>query len=275
MIERYALVVNRVKDPELAVANRICDALNAGGKHCVITEPKPGENGDTAELPPDAQCAIVLGGDGTLLAAARNARKLDIPLLGVNLGTLGYLAEVETGAIDDAIARLLRDDYTIEQRMMLRGRIGELEENALNDIVLARNGTLKVLSFIIYVNGRILNQYQADGIILSTPTGSTGYNLSAGGPLVEPGASTILLTPVSPHTLTNRSIVLSPEDEVRVEIGEGRDGSELTLEASFDGHIKVPMSTGDAVEVRRSAVVTRILRLKQVGFLDIVRRKLT
>ncbi|MBR5116405.1 MAG: NAD(+)/NADH kinase, partial [Lachnospiraceae bacterium] len=103
MIERYALIVNRRKDPDLAVAHRICDGLNAGGKHCIITEPAPGANGDTAELPPDTQCVIVLGGDGTLLATARNARKRDLPLLGVNLGTLGYLAEVEKGSVDDAV----------------------------------------------------------------------------------------------------------------------------------------------------------------------------
>jgi NAD+ kinase len=274
-IERYALVVNRNKDPQLAVAGRICDALNAGGKHCVITEPPAGANGDTAEIPADTQCVIVLGGDGTLLTTARNARKLDIPLLGVNLGTLGYLAEVEKGAVDDAVSQLLRDDYSIVDRMMLTGRIGDMEESALNDIVIARNGTLQVLSFTVYVNDRVLNQYQADGIILATPTGSTGYNLSAGGPIVEPDARMILLTPVSPHTLTNRSIVLSPEDQIRIVIDEGRDGRQLTVEASFDGNIKVPMVTGDSIEVCRSAHVTRILRLKPVGFFDVLRQKLT
>ena len=159
---------------------------------------------------------------------------------------------------------------------MLCGRMRDgRTENALNDIAITRNGALQVVELLVHVNGQLLNHYQADGLIISTPTGSTGYNLSAGGPIVEPQARTILLTPISPHTLTNRSIVLSPEDVIRVEIGEGRDGNALSLEANFDGNLSFPMRTGDVVEVARSQAVTRIIRLEQVSFLEVLRRKLT
>jgi NAD+ kinase len=158
--------------------------------------------------------------------------------------------------------------------MMIAGTIGERRISALNDIVIARNGPLQLLYLKVSVNDQELAVYRADGIIVSTPTGSTGYNLSAGGPIVAPTTQTILLTPISPHTLANRSIVLSPTDRVRVEVTEGRDGEKLRLEASFDGSERVAMETGEAVEIERAAEVTKILRLKQVSFLELLRKKL-
>ncbi len=274
-MKKAALIVNRNKDPELIVAGRIRETLEAGGCTCVLQEPLPESPDLTFPLPADAECVIVLGGDGTLLQAARSARLFDLPLLGVNLGTLGYLAEVERNSIDTALHRLLVGDYTIEERMMLSGRLHDGHtENALNDIVITRSGSLQIVKLLVHVNGQLLNLYEADGVILSTPTGSTAYNLSAGGPIVEPQARIILLTPISPHTLTNRSIVLSPEDVIRVEIGEGRDGAELTVEVNFDGNLTCPMRTGESLEIARSQAVTRIIRLEQVGFLEVLRRKL-
>ena len=178
--------------------------------------------------------------DGTLLKAAGDLMEQEIPLLGVNLGTLGYLAEVEIGNIETALDKLLRDEYTREARMMLSGGVFREGRNvvhdfALNDIVISRCGSLQILHFHIYVNGRFLNGYGADGMIVATPTGSTGYNMSAGGPIVEPGASLLLLTPICPHTLNTRSIVLAPDDEVVIEIPEGRENCVQKVEASFDG----------------------------------------
>ncbi|MCR5674481.1 MAG: NAD(+)/NADH kinase [Lachnospiraceae bacterium] len=274
-MERFALVVNRQKDPALAVAGEICKTLTAYGKKCTIADLPDGETVDVGDgIPEDTECMIVLGGDGTLLQAARNARKLDIPLLGVNLGTLGYLAEVEQSGIKEALRQLADGRYTIEERMMLSGRVNGREECALNDIVITRNGPLQVVRLTVRVDGQLLTEYQSDGIILATPTGSTGYSLSAGGPIVEPEARTILITPVSPHTLTNRSIVLSPHAHVQVEIGEGKNGRKLTLEASFDGGSRIPMETGEVIDIACAEAVTKILRLKQVSFLEMVRHKL-
>ena len=275
-IDNYVLVVNRNKDPEYAVAGHIREVLEKSGKRCTIADGIGADGrpvtGD--QIPAGTQGMIVLGGDGTLLQAAKSAREADIPILGVNLGTLGYLAEVERASLDEALKQLTEERYTIEEHMMIAGTIGERRISALNDIVIARNGPLQLLYLKVSVNDQELAVYRADGIIVSTPTGSTGYNLSAGGPIVAPTTQTILLTPISPHTLANRSIVLSPTDRVRVEVTEGRDGEKLRLVASFDGSERVAMETGEAVEIERAAEVTKILRLKQVSFLELLRKKL-
>ena len=148
---------------------------------------------------------IVLGGDGTMLRAAGEYLGRHIPMIGVNLGTLGYLAEVEQDQIETALDSLIADKYEVESRMMLSGIPVIAGESmapmiALNDIVITRKGALHVINFNIYVNGQLLSTYNADGMIISTPTGSTAYNLSAGGPIVEPKARLILMTPVCSHT---------------------------------------------------------------------------
>lgn len=226
-----------------------------------------------------AECALVLGGDGTLLKAARDMMDYGTPLLGVNLGTLGYLAEVEIGNIDQALGMLLSGNYTKEDRMMLSGTVfhknnDEYHDFALNDIVIARCGSLQMLKFNIYVNGRFLNNYSADGIIVATPTGSTGYNMSAGGPIVEPGASLIMLTPICAHTINTRSIILSSEDEVMIDIPEGREGSVQTVEANFDGTHNVALRTGDRIVIKRAAKTTKILKLNTESFLEILNKKM-
>lgn len=147
--------------------------------------------------------ALLYWGDGTLLQAARDVVHLDIPLLGINLGTLGFLAEVDKNSVYPALDRLLSDDYELEDRMMLEGKIYRGEELigkdiALNDIVIGREGHLRVIRFKNYVNDAYMNSYNADGIIISTPTGSTGYSLSAGGPVVSPSASMMIMTPSLP-----------------------------------------------------------------------------
>lgn len=221
----------------------------------------------------------MLGGDGTVLRAARNMMDGEAPLLGINLGTLGYLAEVESAAVEQALDRLLADEFVREERMMLSGRIfaGEEQEQqfALNDIVISRCGSLQIVNVRIYVNGRFLNDYCADGVIVATPTGSTGYNLSAGGPIVEPSASLLLLTPICPHTLNTRSIVFSPEDEISVEIPMGKDGGEQMVEANFDGSHKAAMHTGDRLVIRRADKTTGILRLNTESFLTVLHKKMS
>ena len=173
----------------------------------------------------------------------------------------------------------LAEEYQIENRMMIYGlsyQNDKLKDSAraLNDIVITRKGSLQIIYFNIYVNGQFLHRYHADGIIVATPTGSTGYNLSAGGPIIDPKASMILITPVCPHSMHNRSIVLSPEDEITVEIESGREGNVQEVEAIFDGSHKVPLSTGERIEIRKSDKTTGIVKLSQVSFLEILHRKM-
>ena len=282
-MKHFYLITNEVKDPQGLYTARITAYLEAhggevtciGNTDCVgVGMIACGQHGAEG-----TECALVLGGDGTLLRAARNMIDRDLPLLGINLGTLGYLAEVEIGAIEPALDKLLADDFTREERMMLVGQVHKkdhAEENfALNDIVISRCGSLQILTFHIYVNGQFLNSFSADGMIVSTPTGSTGYNMSAGGPVVEPAANLLLLTPICPHTLNTRSIVLSPEDEIRIEIPQGKDGRLQSVEANFDGSHKISLETGDNIVIRKASKKTEILKLNTESFLSILHKKMS
>jgi len=213
------------------------------------------------------------------LQAARETKKLHIPIIGVNLGTLGYMTEIEPYALDEALDRLIAGDYEQENRMMLNGKVfhkdGRTEEGwALNDIVISRSGSLQIIKFNIYVNGQFLHDYKADGMIVTTPTGSTGYNLSAGGPLVEPKAKLIMLTPICPHALNQRSIILSPEDVIEIEIPTGREEQPQMVEANFDGSHKVELVTGDKIRIVQSEKITEFIQLNQVSFLEMLHKKM-
>jgi NAD+ kinase len=219
----------------------------------------------------------VLGGDGTLLRAVAELADVKAPFLGINLGKLGFLAEVDKSHIEPALEQLLAGHYSIEKRMMLDGIVNELDDSrhsALNDVVIAGSKSMQMIYFDLYVNGLLLNSYGADGMIVSTPTGSTGYNLSAGGPLVEPNAQAFLLTPVCSHSLSSRSIILAPEEEVAIEISIGKYGETQEVEALFDGRNRVAMKSGDRIRITKSAKTTAIVRLSKMNFLEILKQKL-
>ncbi len=286
-MKNFLVFTNEHKDPGLLVSNRICDFLRQRGanvtlkvlqsdwKKCNISAVEENEynKGQT-------DCLLVLGGDGTVLKAARDMMDVNIPLIGVNLGSLGYMTEIETDTLEASLTKLLEDKYELEQRMMLEGcvtfRDGSTSGgHCLNDIVISRNGSLQIMKFNIMVNGRFLNEYSGDGVIVTTPTGSTGYNLSAGGPIVEPAAKMIMLTPICPHTLNQRSIILSPEDVVEIDIPEGKEGQMQHMEVTFDGNQKIQVTTGDRIRVVQSDKVTEFVKINQVSFLDVLHRKLS
>lgn len=287
-MKHFLIYTNRHKDKNLATTKRISSYLELKGQRITVKS----DEGDwkdrilkdtddiPEDIPRDVDCMIVLGGDGTVLQAARETKKLHIPIIGVNLGTLGYMTEIEPANLEEALDRLIAGDYEQESRMMLNGKAhlsdGSTEEGwALNDIVISRSGSLQIIKFNIYVNGQFLNDYNADGMIVTTPTGSTGYNLSAGGPLVEPKAKLIVLTPICPHSLNQRSIILSPEDVIEIEIPEGREGRVQTVEASFDGTHVIPLCTGDRIRIVQSEKITEFIQLNQVSFLEVLHKKMS
>lgn len=280
-MERFVIVTNKSKDKDLAMTMYIKSFLEERGKTCVIADKN--ENNSfyhegrefLSSIPEDAECVIVLGGDGTMLQAARSAAYHDIPLIGVNMGTMGYLAEVEKSGVDEALSRILSGDYDTQERMMLFGSVGEKSDYALNDIVITRNSSMQmnIVNFDIYVNDLFLCNYHADGIIISTPTGSTGYNMSAGGPIVEPSANLILITPICPHTLNSRSMVLPESTKIRIVIKEGRDNRNQEVVAFFDGSGKIEMSTGDSICIEKSTKITKIIKLNRVSFLEVLGKK--
>lgn len=272
-MKHFFVITNESKDKDFKVTSQISEYIRKNGGVAL--------HGQASEMPDDTQAALVLGGDGTLLQAARELFERDIPLIGVNLGTLGFMAEVELTQLERALDALLTDAFTIEKRMMLDGVLADLaEENcssishALNDIVVTRKGNLCVLPFDVYVNGQFLATYQADGILIATPTGSTGYNMSAGGPIANPEAELILLTPICPHTLSHSSIILSEHDEIEIVLGEGREGS-LEALISFDGANEMTIKSGYRLKVKKSMQYTRLLRISQAGFLENLHRKMS
>ncbi len=272
-MEKIGILYNRGKSGAASLSDAIRWHLSKRGVEVVATD---GEG----EIPDGISCLLVVGGDGTLLRAARRVVGRELPLLGVNLGTLGYLAEVEASQFRMALDRLLEGKYTIEKRMMLEGEIFRkgvriAEDIALNDVVILRNGPLRLLEFITSVNGERLTDYRSDGVILSTATGATGYTLSVGGPIVTPEANLMIMTPIAAHTLAARSIILRGRDVVRVELGVGNGYLPPEASVFFDGNEKlVSIEAGDVVEIRRAMKKTNIIKLSDASFLDVLRRKL-
>lgn len=279
-MKHFLIYTNPNKDVAGEMTKRIVDYLEGRGQRCTVVT---GENGmimQEEEIPADIACMIVLGGDGTMLQAAWDTKKSHIPLVGVNLGTLGYMTEIEPEKLEEALDQLISGAYGTESRMMLNGHVYRdgkeiCEEWVLNDIVISRSGSPRIVKLNIYVNGQFLNDYNADGVILTTPTGSTGYNLSAGGPIVEPKARLIMLTPICPHTLNTRSIILSSEDQVEIEIPAGREGQSQTMEVSFDGAHVVPVCTGDRIRIMKSEKTTEIIQIGRASFLEVLHRKMS
>ncbi len=282
----FYIITNRQKDTGMKITQGIQSYLENHGCRCYVHNSCPMEKScrdykfTNADLiPQDVECVLVLGGDGTLIQAARDTVNKQIPLLGINLGTLGFLTEIEIENVYTALDNLINDCYHKESRMMLHGIMyhnnkAMFQDIALNDIVLNRSGALRIVNFDIYVNDEFLYRCPADGIIISTPTGSTGYNLSAGGPIVSPKSSLILLTPICAHSLRAESIVLSADDKVVVKIGPGRKNDLEEAEATFDGDQAIKLVTGDYVEITQAKETTELLKLNSMSFLEVLRKKM-
>ena len=283
-MDKFYSITNCAKDQNLQFTNEIVSYLKEHGRECPVQQAERKKEGayhytDPDLIPEGTECLLVLGGDGTLLQASRDVVYREIPMLGINLGTLGFLAEVDKHSVYSALDQLMEDDYEIEERMMLTGTVYRGDkvigrDVALNDIVICREGALRVVRFKNYVNDVYLNSYNADGIIISTPTGSTGYSLSCGGPIVSPNGAMTLMTPIAPHTLNTRSIIFPAEDVITVELGEGRHEDMENGLASFDGDTVIPMVTGDRIVIQKASVSSRILKLNHVSFVEVLRQKM-
>ena len=274
MLKKFWIVTNDGKDTNHAVTEKVKELLEIAGRSCILCEKDAEKNIIRERIPDMIDCAIVIGGDGSLIEVARTKR--DVPILGINMGTLGYLTEVEVSNLAEDITQMLKGDYLYEERMMLEGMFPNGKKDvALNDIVVSRKGDdLRIIYFKLFVNGELLNSYEADGIIISTPTGSTAYNMSAGGPIVEPTASLTVITPICSHALNTRSIVLSSDDEIVIEIGEGRRGNIEKVLVTFDGATSVPLETGDRLTICKAKESTKIMKINKISFLEILRRKM-
>jgi NAD+ kinase len=222
----------------------------------------------------DADLLICFGGDGTILHSSKAATRAGVPVLGVNIGTMGFMAELESSEMKE-LSRLAEGRYTVEERMMLHvtaEREGQilLEEDALNDAVITKGAVARTIQLAVSCDGAEVMAFGGDGVIVSTPTGSTAYSMSAGGPIVEPTTQTIILTPICAHDMQTKTIVTSPERKITVEVGRiGRKNAFL----SVDGGRALRLNTGDVVRISRSKFTTRLVHLTERNFFDIVKTK--
>jgi NAD+ kinase len=280
----FYIIANKKKDPNHDMTNKIMEYLRSKGKQCecqdidesIDNKDYKYTNADC--VPNDTDCVIVLGGDGTLLQAARDLINTDIPLLGVNIGTLGFLTDTDMENVTETLSMVLEDKYEIDSRMMIDGYIYRNNElihsnTALNDVVINRMGILSVIDFDIYVNDEYLNSYSADGVIVSTATGSTAYSLSAGGPIVQPNAQLLMMTPICPHTLNKRSIIFGADDEIMIKIGDNKKLKEERV-ATFDGERFYRMVSGDTIVVKRSQKKAKLIKTNKLSFLQRIRTKM-
>ncbi|MFQ5431257.1 MAG: NAD(+)/NADH kinase [Nitrospinota bacterium] len=276
--QRLGLIVK----PELALAlNGVKRIMQWGKKNSVEILANNKTAGllktrgfDDDELVKMADGLIVLGGDGTLLGAARLATAESLPLLGINLGSLGFITEVAFDEIEESLDKLISGDYTIEERMMADLKISNAKDSgsntALNDIFFSRKSTMKMIELSISVNGHHVSAYRADGLIISTPTGSTAYALSAGGPILYPLLDSLLICPICPHTLTNRPIVIPGDSIIDIDFAAGQEG----IIATLDGQVYIDINENDRLTVGRSDRVTRFIKVPDRTHYDTLRSKL-
>ena len=216
----------------------------------------------------------MLGGDGTLLHAAQDLAGRGIPILGVNLGTLGFLTETEPSELREAIRRLSLDEYMIEEHSMLKAQAGDELTHVLNDVVISRSGFSRLIRLQLYINGLPLQIYTGDGLLVSTPTGSTAYNLSAGGPVVAPGVDMFVITPICPHSLSERSLVISADDRIEIEVVRSRKTQEEEAIATTDGQYFANLQVGDRITLTRSELTAKLIRFEKNRFYRALQTKL-
>lgn len=228
-----------------------------------------------AELAARADLLLVLGGDGTMLRVARDTSGSDTPILGVNLGTLGFLTTASARGLARTLDRVWAGECVVESRSLIvaRGHVGQgrVAELALNDFVISRGAVPRLIELEVRVNGDLLTSYRGDGLIVSSPTGSTAYSLAAGGAVVSPQAEVFALTPICPHTLSNRSVIVRLD--ARIEVRLLSQGVETALSA--DGVVRARLATGEAVLIQRSRHSTHLVRLPGSSFFDTLRQKMS
>ena len=227
------------------------------------------------QLAAKADVLLVLGGDGTMLNAARLAGERSIPILGVNMGGLGFLTEVRLENLYPSLERVFANDFVLDERLMLKTHVHRHGETVaqgvvLNDVVISKGTLARMIELKISILGRFVTNLRGDGLIVSSPTGSTAYSLSAGGPIVNPAVHSLMLTPVCPHTLTHRPLIVPGNAEIEVTFTSKDDGAMATL----DGQVGVAISQGDTVEIKISEHRTRLIRFPETQYYEVLREKL-
>lgn len=270
----FALLVNQEKPRAVELKKRLQTLLDVEGVDTVCIDSHQ-QLTEKVDLLTDVELAFVLGGDGTLLGVARHLANYHIPLLGINAGQLGFLAEAEPTDLEETVRSIMAGKYRLERRVMLESAVyrdGELIDKllGLNDSGIAKGSFGRMVTVEIYIDDVFLDSYSGDGVIVSTPTGSTAYSLSCGGPIVIPHLQVMLVTPICPHTLTSRPCVIDGHQQVRMVVHATHDDLGLTV----DGQVGVKLAPGDVVTVKKSNVETTLVKLGDRDFFSVLRTKL-
>ena len=285
-MKTIGVIVNRDRDENLKYTRILTENMCNAGIKVVLASDVAGElglSGDNLvkvesekEFLGEAQMVICLGGDGTFLKVARMVYKEKLPILGINLGNLGFLTEIERNDILNAVDSLIQDKYVIEDRMMLEAEIirdGKVieKDTALNDIVISRGALSRILHLKTYINNEFVDMFPGDGLIISSPTGSTAYSLSAGGPIVEPDIDLIIVSPICPHILYSRSIITTGNRRVKVIVDEDCDHKAMVTADGQKGH---KIRGRDTIEIKKSNHTIKLVRMNPRNFFDILRTKI-
>lgn len=276
------IIANKDKDEGLKITSLLVKSIKANGAQFVIADDLAADIGEELqnlhedEVIIKSDIMLCLGGDGTFLKCARKVFSKKIPILGINLGNLGFLTEVDKNEIDPAVKRLVSGEFDIEERMMLETTIIRddkeiMNDIVLNDVVISRGWMSRILHLKTYLNNQFVDLYPGDGLIISTPTGSTAYSLSAGGPIVEPDVSLIIVTPICPHLLYSRSFITTGERVLKVLVAEEDcHGAMVTV----DGQIGYELMGGDNIITKKSSHFLKLIRLSDRNFFDVLRSKI-
>lgn len=280
-MHNVGLIINLSKDKDLKVTDSIIKWVEEHDGGIMLPDKvsnmldMPNYSYSTDEIYQKSDFVIVLGGDGTILGAARAAARYQTPLLGVNLGRLGFLAEVELKELYKSLDAVFSGPIEIEKRLMLQAVKGSgtrhLKHYALNDIVLARRTLSRIISLNVYIDDDYVTTVEGDGLIIATPTGSTAYSLSAGGPIIDPKLSVITLTPICPHSFSNRSMVISDDEVVKVELAEGSGDTYFTI----DGQEGFKIEGGENITIKKAPYMTNLVKVLNTNFYGVLRNKLT
>ncbi len=280
LMRRFGIYAKRNHSGAVELAREVTAWLQGRGFEVLHDLPLAEEMGDVAgysgaSIPAMVHLIIVLGGDGTLISVARQVGDLRTPILGVNLGSLGFLTEITVGELFPVLERVVNGDFRVSSRMMLDAVVRRKDKEisryrVLNDVVINKGALARIIDMEAWVDDAYLTTFKADGLIIATPTGSTAYNLAAGGPIIYPGLHCLVISPICPHTLTNRPIIVSDESLIRIEVKFQDEDVVFTA----DGQVGMPLQGGDVVEMRRSRSSTQLIKSPNREYFEVLRAKL-
>jgi NAD+ kinase len=279
-MKKFGVIVNRERDTDFKYTKQVTEIIIKNGGQVfvdgdVFSEYSLGKKVHyNKEFIKESEAIICLGGDGTFLKTARHYYAMNLPIIGVNLGTLGFLTEIEKRDIEESLIRIINDDFEIEERMMLELTLEAnddvIKDVALNDIVVSRNPLSRILYLRTYINGNYVETIPGDGIILATPSGSTAYSMSAGGPIIEPDLSMIVITPICPHNTYSRPYVTSVERTVTIELDIEHSNSAVV---TIDGQSGYEVTKNSIIKVKKSDQTVKFIKLHPTNFFNVLRNK--